>query len=186
MAVGHLAFILERKRTSYDFKKDMASADSWEGDHNAQNNMQDHVALVYQGRPIWEALVQSVANMPGARHSDTIKPGSFFIKWDVPRRAFKGHIHGVVGAYDLDGQLINEDSVETIAGKDGAPADWARWIFLHSIRKNDPAPEGELTRFAWSAGCVIGSPLAQDSLFDLGTKAGLVAGDHIPIILTEV
>lgn len=160
--------------------------DSWDGDTNAQNNMRDHVVLTLDGKPIWEAWVQTVANMPGVRHSDTIVPGKFFVRWDVDRRSFKGHVHGIVGAVDQDGQVVDENSVETIPGKNGAPADWARWIFLHSTRKIDPAPAGELTRFAWSAGCFIGSPGAQDSLYEIGTDAGLVKDDHIEIELVEV
>lgn len=185
MSVGKLTILVERRFSSYGYKADMMTPDSWEGDHNAKHNMEDHLALLYDGRTIWEAWGQTVANMPGARHTDTIVPGEFFVKWDVPRRAFKGHIHGMVGAIDQDGQVIDEDSVEKVVGKDGAPADWARWIFGHSTRKNDPAIDG-VTRFAWSAGCFIVSPEAQDSLFELGTKAGLKPGEHIPIRLVEV
>jgi len=186
MSVGRLTILVERKRTSYNFKADIASPDSWDGDHNAKHNMEDHLVLLADGHPIWEAWGQTVANMPGARHTDTIVPGDFFVKWDVPRRAFKGHVHGIVGAKDQDGQAIDENSVETIPGKNGAPTDWARWIFGHSTRKNDPAPDGEVTRYAWSAGCFIVSPAAQDELFRLGTMAGLKTGDKIPCKLIEV
>ncbi len=187
MSVGKLTFLVERKKSSYRFKADMTAPDSWEGDHNAQHNMEDHLSLQYMGHPIWEAWGQTVANMPGARHTDTIIPGDFHIKWDlIDRRAFKGPIHGIVGATDQDGQTISEESVETVPGKDGAPTDWARWIFGHSTRKNAPAPDGELTRHAWSAGCFIVSPGAQDDLFDLGSKAGLQSGDLIPCKLVEV
>jgi hypothetical protein len=130
--------------------------------------------------------MQTVANMPGARHTDTIVPGRFYIRWDIDSRLFKGKIHGIVGAIDQDGQAIDESSVEAVPGKDGAPADWARWIFAHSTRKNHPAADGEFTRFAWSAGCFITTPAKQDELFIFGTEAGFTKGDHIPIELVEV
>jgi hypothetical protein len=165
----------------------MAAADSWEGDHNAQNNLKDYAYLFSpSGICLWAARMQTVANMPGARHTDTIAAGKFSIIWDVERRAFKGHIHGISGAVDQDGQTVNKDSVEIIPGKDGAPTDWARWIFGHSTRKNDPAPDGELTRFAWSAGCFITTPSSQDALWLAGTKAGFCKGDEIEIVLTEI
>jgi len=186
MAVGKLKFRVERKKTSYQFKDDMGSPDSWDGDHNAKHNMEDHLVLEADEHPIWEAWGQTVANMPGVRHADTVAPGFFWVKWDVPRRQFKGRIHGIVRAYDQDGQLIDDQSVESVPGKNGAPTDVTRWIFGHSTRKNDPAPDGELTRHAWSAGCFIVSPEAQDALFEIGTRAGLVAGDLIPCDLVEV
>ena len=178
-------FEVTRLKTIYNFKADMTALDSWDGDHNAKHNMEDYGALYRGDVLLWHAPMQTVANMPGVRHSDTIIPGQFFIKWDVPRRAFKGHIHGIVGALDQDGQQIDESSVETVPGKNGAPADWARWIFGHSTKKNDPAPESELTRFAWSAGCFITTPEKQDELFAVGTREGFTPGLRILCILSE-
>jgi hypothetical protein len=187
MKITSYRFVVQRDRKSYQFKVDMNSPDSWDGDHNAQNNMIDRgILLNPDGKAVWYGAMQTVANMPGARHSDTIVPGEFLIVWDVDRRAFKGHIHGISGAFDQDGQSINADSVETVPGKDGAPADWARWIFGHSTRKNDPAPDGELTRYAWSAGCFITTPFGQDDLFRAGSAAGFKSGDEISCSLMEV
>lgn len=184
--VGKYRFKVERKLSSYNFKADMSSPDSWDGDHNAKHNMED-TGILYNGdKEVMRFPLQTVANMPGVRHSDTIVPGIFAIKWDVPRRAFKGHVHGIVGAKDQDGQTINEDSVESVPGKNGAPVDFARWIFCHSTRKNDPAPDGEVTRFAWSAGCFITVPEVQDKVFEVGTAAGFKPGDLIPCSLVEV
>jgi len=88
--VGKLRFRIERKISSYSFKADMKSADSWDGDQNAQRNMKD-IGILFDGeKEVMRFQVQTVANMPGARHTDTIYPGHFFIKWDVPRRSFKG------------------------------------------------------------------------------------------------
>jgi hypothetical protein len=181
-----MRFLIKRKLTSYLYKKDLSSPDSWEGDHNAQHNMEDTVILLNGKREIFSFPAQTVANMPGCRHTDTIVPGDFFIKWDVPRRQFKGHVHGIVGAYDYDGQRIDEDSVEKVPTKHGAPVDWARWIFGHSTAKNDPAPEGEFTRHAWSAGCVITTPEKQAELYNIGTKLGFKRGALIPCTLIEV
>lgn len=187
MSVNGFRFLVQRDRRSYQFKADMNSPDSWDGDHNAQNNMIDCGQLIApDGSVAWSAPMQTVANMPGGRHSDTIKPGVFSIIWDVDRRAFKGHIHGIFGAVDQDGQFIDSDSVERVPTKDGAPADMARWIFGHSTRKNDPAPDGELTRYAWSLGCFITTPEGQDALWAAGVAAGFVKGDEIPIEVVEV
>ena len=179
-------FKVAREKISYQFKKDMSAPDSWEGYHNAYNNMQDMAFLYKNNDLIWWAKAQTVANMPGCRHTDTIVPGKFHIQWNVPRRNFKGHIHGIVGAYDQDGQLINEDSVETIEGKNGAPIDWTRWIAFHSTLKNDPAPYGEITRFAWSAGCFIVSPEKQAELWLIGQEEAFSTGLLIPCELYEV
>jgi len=184
--VGNYRFVIERKKTSYQFKKNMTSPDSWDGNHNAQHNMEDTVRLYDGYHEVFRFLAQTVANMPGCRHTDTIVPGNFFVKWDVPRRAFKGHIHGFVGAYDQDGQKIDGDSVERVVGKNGAPTDLARWIFGHSTAKNDPAPLGEFTRYAWSAGCTITTWQKQGELFEIGTRVGFKAGDLIPCELIEV
>ncbi|ADX42568.1 hypothetical protein [Tetrasphaera phage TJE1] len=184
--VGKHHFRVERKIRSYRFKDDLGGPDSWDGDHNAKNNLQDVGILYNGGQEVFRFPLQTVANMPGARHTDTVAPGAFSIKWDVERRNFKGPIHGIVGAYDQDGQMIDKDSVQTIPGKNGAPADWARWIFCHSTRKNAPAPDGEVTRFAWSAGCFITTPNAQDALYQLGNMRGFVPGDLIPCVLVEV
>jgi len=184
--VGNHHFRVERKLSSYNFKADMTSPDSWDGDHNAKNNMRDVAILFDGGKEVLRFPVQTVANMPGARHSDTVTPGIFSVIWNVPRRAFKGVVHGIIGAYDQDGQMIDANSVETVPGKNGAPTDFARWIFGHSTRKNDPAPNGEFTRYAWSAGCFITSPVAQDELYDTGIDCGFVRGDKIPCVLVEV
>lgn len=186
MIHNNCKFIIKRKKSSYNFKKNMKSKDSWNGDHNAQHNMEDEVILLFDGVAIFSCKAQTVANMPGCRHTDTIFPGSGSVKWDVQRRSFKGHVHGIVGFMDYDGQIIDENSVQPIVGKNGAPEDWARWIFCHSTAKNDPAPEGEVTRFAWSAGCVITTPEKQSDLFSVGLSLGFKPGDLIPCKLIEV
>ena len=179
-------FAISRDRDSYNFKKNIGSPDSWEGDHNAQYNMIDTAFLYKNNNLIWWAKTQTVANMPFARHEDTIVPGKFYIKWNIPRRLFKGHIHGIVGAFDQEGQQVDENSVQSIPGKNGAPIDWTRWIAFHSTLKNDPAPYGEETRFAWSAGCFIVSPEKQAELWLIGQEEGFTTGLLIPCELYEI
>ncbi len=187
MSAAGYKFVVQRDKRSYQFKADLNAPDLWDDDHNAKNNMIDRAFLFDpQGKTIWSALMQTVANMPGVRHTDTIVPGRFSVIWDVEPRAFKGHIHGIFGAVDQDGQFIDSDSVERVATKDGAPTDWARWIFGHSTRKNAPAADGDLTRYAWSAGCFITSPESQDALWAAGVAAGFVKNDQIDIELIEV
>lgn len=184
--VGKHHFRIERKLSSYRFKDDMNSPDSWDGDHNAKHNCED-VAILYDGdHEVMRIPVQTVANIPGGRHTDTIAPGRFAIKWDVPRRSFKGRVHGIVGAVDQDGQTVDEDSVQRVPGKNGAPVDFARWIAFHTDEKADPAPENTFTRYLWSAGCFITKKQFQQALWFYGVGAGFKTGDKIPCLLVEI
>jgi hypothetical protein len=141
-----------RKKLSYKYKRYSTWPDSWT--NNDINNSLDDFILYYNEALLFKAKCQSVANIPGGRFLDTLAPGKFQIKCFVENRNYYGRIHGIVNAYDLDGQLINENSIETIKGSNGAPIDFTRWL-IHDTQKQKPNPPDTLTRVAWSAGCLI-------------------------------
>ena len=141
-----------RKRLSYNYKFDMTKIDSW--DNNKANNMLDDFILFVDEARMFETKCQTVANIPFGRYTDTISAGKFQIKCFVENRMKYGKIHGIINTFDLDGQNIDENSVETVKGKDGAPIDLARWL-CHDLQKNKPSPPNIDTSVAWSAGCFI-------------------------------
>ena len=177
-------FIIKRKKESYNYKlRGKDSADDWH--NNDINNMLDTLELWHNGDLLHSCPVQTVANMPGARFLDTIKPGSFGIKLFVEQRAFRGRIHGIVNAVDFDGQVIDGRSIQPVAGKDGGPVNVERWL-MHDTQKHAPAPVGEVTRVAWSAGCFIMSPMDLEVVGHLCETHELKAGDVVPGELVEV
>jgi len=176
--------IIKRKAASYSYKANgPASADDWH--NNDHNNSLDTIELWDAGALLHATRVQTVANMPGARFKDTIKPGPFGIKLFVEPRAFRGRIHGIVNTTDFDGQVIDGRSIQPIAGKDGGPINVERWLF-HDTQKHAPAPAGEVTRVAWSAGCFIVAPVDLEIFGNLFTSHGLKAGDIVSGDLVEI
>ncbi|MEI8095869.1 MAG: hypothetical protein WCG80_16790 [Spirochaetales bacterium] len=166
-----------RDSRSLDFKRlGKDSPDAW--DNNDKNNMLDVFQLWHNGRILHECKVQTVANIPGGRFLNTIAPGIFGIKLFVEPRAFRGRIHGIVNAVDLEGQRIDGRSVEPVPGKNGAPVDFARWL-EHDTQKHAPAAPGEVTRVAWSAGCIIHHPNDLELLGDIYDAYGLAPGTVI-------
>ena len=178
-------FVLYRKKISYKFKKDMKAPDSWDVGRNDQNNMLDTLILKDLHGIRWQTLVQSVANIPGGRHTDTVMPGKGGIKWDVDPRSYQCKVHGIVDMLDMDGQRIDMNSVEPVVGRNGAPIDLARWL-VHDLQKVLPAPPMTLTRVAWSAGCFIGAPISMSNLYLVGTSLGIKKGEVIPLTVIEI
>jgi len=176
--------VVKRKKDSYHFKLNGDnSPDDWH--NNDINNMLDTIELWHNGDLLHSCPVQTVANLPGSRFKDTIKSGSFQIKLFVEQRAFRGRIHGIVNAIDFDDQTIDGRSIEPVKGKDGAPISIERWLF-HDTQKHAPAPVGEVTRVAWSAGCFIVNPMDLEVFGRLFETHGLKTGDIINGELLEV
>jgi len=143
-----------RKKISYNYKRYSDKPDAW--DNNDQNSSLDDFHLYVDEGILFSDKVQTIANIPGGRFLDTIAPGQFQIKCFVPNRSFYGRIHGIINAYDLDGQRINENSIETVVGTNGAPMSFTRWL-MHDNQKLMPNLPNQMTRIAWSAGCFVHS-----------------------------
>jgi len=141
-----------RKKLSYQYKKNMNAPDSWE--NNGVNTSLDDFHFYVDEAILFSTKLQTVANIPNGRFLDTIAPGPFQLKCFVENRSFHGRIHGIINTFDMDGQRINENSIETVIGKNGAPISLTRWI-MHDDQKLLPNPPNEITRVAWSAGCYV-------------------------------
>ena len=143
----NITILIYRKKTSYQFKKHPEEPDSW--GNNDGNNLRDEFSAWVGEQRIFYAKCQTVANIPGGRLEDTIKEGKFKLKLFVPQRAFHCRIHGIVDAYDIEGQYTDFESVQA--------NDKNRWL-VHDTQKLKPNPPGQITRVAWSAGCFIMAP----------------------------
>lgn len=172
-----------RKKVSYNYKINPNTPDSW--DNNSNNNMLDDFILYYNEALLFRAKCQTIANIPGGRFLDTIAPGKFQIKCFVENRNYYGRIHGIINAYDLEGQFIDENSVERVKGKDGAPIDFSRWL-VHDTQKQKPKQPNDLTRFAWSAGCFISHPSDLDAFANILDAYKIEVGEVINGELVEV
>jgi hypothetical protein len=171
-----LRALIIRSPASFDYKL---------RDNNIKNNMLDLYELFDGENVLIFCHVQTIVNIPGGRFLNTIGPGKFFVKAFVDPRKFYGRIHGIVEAYDLEGQGIDGRSIQPVEGKDGAPIDFERWL-EHDTQKHPPAPPMTLCSAAWSAGCIIHHP--QD-LADIGRifdRYRVIPGDRIPYELVEV
>jgi len=165
-----------RNVLSYQYKRFPKRPDAW--DNNDFNNMLDNFVLYADESELFRAKVQTVANIPGGRYFDTIVPGLFKIKCFVNPRLFYGRIHGICNTYDLDGQLINENSIETVVGENGAPISLDRWL-VHDTQSKKPKPPMTLTSAAWSAGCFIMSPSNLKALGDILDAYKIQSGELI-------
>ena len=165
-----------RKKESYDFKADPNKEGSFE--NNWKNNSLDIFRLYDKNNVcVFACNCQSVANYcfgdyksnGSIEYGDTIK-GKFQVKCFVEPRAFHGRIHAIINAVDLDGQPINESSMQIVDGYQTG-----RWL-IHdkfSFKTNKD------TNYAWSAGCII---LASEDLRRFNKELdihGIVSGDII-------
>jgi hypothetical protein len=180
--VDDLFVRVDRKKLSYEYKRYMSLDDSWS--NNDKNNMLDDFILFYNEALLFKAKCQSIANIPNGRFLDTLAPGKFQIKCFVENRNYYGRIHGIVNAYDLDGQLINENSIETVKGKNGAPVDFTRWL-IHDMQKQKPNPPNILTRVAWSAGCLIMSPSDLEAFNEILDAYKVISGELLNAEIAE-
>ena len=165
-----------RKKISYQYKDDMNAKDDWYV--NDKNNMLDDFHFYVDEAIMFSDKVQTVANIPGGRFLDTIVPGPFQLKCFVDSRSFYGRIHGIINTFDLDGQRIDENSIETVIGKNGAPISLTRWL-MHDNQKLRPNPPKELTRVAWSAGCFVHSMNNLEALNNIFDAYKIMPGDVI-------
>ena len=149
-----------RKPESHSYHRFVNKPDAW--DNNDANNSLDDFFLYDKDKLLFKAKCQTVANIPGGHYLDTIAPGKFQVRLFVDQRNFWPMVHGIMNTYDLEGQSINERSIEPIPGKNGAPIDFSRWL-IHDWQKHrdqkdengNPIPHDSDTRVAWSAGCFV-------------------------------
>lgn len=166
-----------RNRQSYNYKADPQKPDGF--DNNWKNNSIDLLVLLKDGKAIFHANAQTVANYcfgempPGDTmpHGDTVAEGEFTVRCFVEPRAFHGEIHAITSTTDLDGQRIDRNAMQTSAGgfQNG------RWLIHDRWSKK----LGRDTNYAWSAGCFILSSADLARLNDTLRKEGVKAGDEI-------
>lgn len=147
-----------RRPESLLFKRWPRKPDDW--GNNDDNNSLDHFAFEDDletaggSHLLFECKAQTVSNIPGGRFLHTLAPGPFQLRLFVDPRAFRGRVHGICNALDLEGQQIDGRSIQPIVGKHGEPISLDRWL-MHDWQKHAPAEDGEDTRVAWSAGCIV-------------------------------
>ncbi len=162
---SRIKVVVLRKAESHQFMRDASAKPSWT--NNDTNNSLDEFTVYVNGQERMHCECQSVSNHPEGRYRDTIASGPFLIKAFVDPRLFHGRIHGIVCAYDLEGEWIDAQSVQ--------PTDPARWL-IHDTQKLKPAPAGQLTRVAWSSGCIVLPPGGLVALGDIFDQEGVVSG----------
>jgi hypothetical protein len=147
-----------RRPESLHFKRWPDKSDDW-GNNDANNSLdrfvyEDDLETAGGSHLLFECKAQTVSNIPGGRFENTLAPGPFQLRLFVDPRAFRGRIHGICNASDIEGDTINDKSIQSVQGKHGEPISYDRWL-MHDWQKHAPAPEGEDTRVAWSAGCIV-------------------------------
>lgn len=160
-----------RNKVSYQYKIDKSKNDYT---NNINNNSKDVIIILDDDTPIFKAFCQTVANHPDFSFKDTIRPGTFQIKCFVEHRQMHGEIHGIVDAFDLDGQKINQYSMQFDNGYQKG-----RWL-IHD--KWAEAKNRDLHN-AYSGGCFIMSSIDlvrfNDALKNLGVKPGTVINGNL-------
>ena len=178
-----LHFKVERKKESYQFRKNPAKPDSFENNWN--NNSLDSL-MVFDDLELAICLkCQTVANYcfgqnAGPKdnpHISTVAPGDFTIKAFVEPRSFHGEIHAITRTKDIGGMWIDHNAMQIYS--DGYQL--GRWL-IHDRYSFELKRD---TNYAWSAGCFILSSLDLRSLNACLKQKGIKPGDLIPGSLIE-
>lgn len=164
-----------RKKASFDFKYNKDKDDFI---NNTKNNAIDTFILFHNNLLLFKYnRVQTVSNYPGAKLLDTVAPCSFQIKCFVEKRLYKEEIHGIINAVDMEGQPINEFSMQ----KDGGLYK-GRWL-IHGTR--NPVT-GKDYSYAYSMGCIVfRETKALDDFNELLKSLNIKSGDIINAELVE-
>lgn len=180
-----MELLIMRRKESFNFKADTHKPDSFE--NNWKNNSQDNLLLCDDKQDVlFSCNCQSVANYcfgendtaDTVRYGDTIAPGYFTLKCFVEPRKFHGEIHGIINTIDLDGQVINHESMQTTANgfQNG------RWL-LHD---KFSFKIGKDTNYAWSAGCIILTSRDLQEFNETLKLLGVKPGDEIKGTIVEI
>ncbi|MBQ0111950.1 MAG: hypothetical protein KBT03_02360 [Bacteroidales bacterium] len=179
-----LNIVIERKKSSYDYKINEKAESSFSNNWN--HNSEDWFVLFDDKAEIMRVRCQSVANYNWGEYAtadtceygDTIHEGYFKVKCFVEPRGFHGEIHGIVETKDIDGQWIGRDSMQTT--KDGFQN--GRWLIHDRFSKK----LGKDSNYAWSAGCIILSELDLKAFNSLLKVFEVKPGDIISGEIVEV
>lgn len=178
-----LNLVVERSLKSYQFKVNPNLASSFS--NNYKNNSLDKIIIYDDNAEIAAFRCQTVANYCWGDYKsngptewgDTVSEGYFKIKCFVEPRKFHGEIHGIIETKDLDGQVINHDSMQIENGYQTG-----RWL----IHDRYSSKTGKDTNYAWSAGCFILSSDDLKAFNDILHAYQVQAGDIISGELIEV
>lgn len=179
-----LNFVVERKKKSYDFKANPSAPSSFS--NNWKNNSIDTIAIYDEKAELARFNCQTVANYcfgdyataDTVEYGDTIREGYFKVKCFVEPRNFHGEIHGIIETKDIDGQWIDQMSMQTT--KDG----FQNGRFLIHDRYSKKI--GGDTNYAWSAGCFILSSADLKALNTILHAYEVKSGDIISGEILEV
>ncbi len=172
--INELLVLIQRKKSSYDFKNDPSRPDSFQ--NNWKNNTQDTLKLMYKRQFIFSCPAQTVANYcfgkmkprTGEKDSDTVSTGVFTLRCFADPRNFEGDVHEITSSYDNNGEVINHKAMQV----DDNGYQTGRWLIHNRYSKR----LGRDTNFGWSAGCfVLSSPDLEEFgrvLRDYGVKEG--------------
>lgn len=179
-----LNLVVERKKKSYDFKVNPKEPGSFS--NNYKNNSLDSIAIYDDKAEIARFKCQTVANYcfgdfataDTVDFGDTIREGYFKIKCFGEPRKFHGEIHGIIETRDIDGQWINQDSMQMTANgfQNG------RFLIHDRFSKKYNAD----TNYAWSAGCFILSSADLEAFNTILHAYNVKSGDIISGEIVEV
>lgn len=179
-----LSIVVERKKTSYSFRLDLKSPDSFA--NNIKHNMEDSFCLFDDRAEIFRCPCQSVANycfgeMKKSMEKDagdTIAEGQFKMKCFVEPRSYHGEIHGIIETRDIDGQWIDRESMQEYGNGERA----GRWL-IHSTWSDRLRRDNSV---AYSAGCIMLSSANLESFNRLLKAYEVKPGNIIPGEIVEV
>lgn len=108
--------LVERDPVSHDFILEEDTGNIYK--NRTKNNMIDHMFLYKNDVIIWSTHhLQTVSNHPLMKYSDTIQKGNFKLKLFVEQRKFNTPVHGIIDAFDLNGDYIDEFSMQKDQGE---------------------------------------------------------------------
>lgn len=160
-----LSLSILRRKESFNYKV-APSKNSF--DNNWKNNSLDDLVVLRNGESLASYKCQTVANHPDFDPGDTIADGDFQIRCFVPPRLFHGQIHAIINTYDIDGEWIDHEAMQSTKGG----YQTGRWLvhdrFSFKLNRD--------TNQAWSGGCFIlsSSDLSKmnETLISQGVKPG--------------
>ena len=170
-----LEYRIIRRKLSYDYKYD-SNLNTFS--NNIKNNMRDILKLIDidTGNDLFICnQVQTVANHPKMKLSDTVKIGNFQVKHFVDKRAYINDVHGIINGTD-----INNQSIDNYSMQQDEKRYIGRWLIHDTF---DPKLQRETS--GYSGGCFIMKPDKLKQLNNILILAGIKKNDIIDGILEE-